>query len=106
STRPIAQLRVGTAVYGTERQGSYRRYVKTRVLAHWTVVKPAYRLRLEDGTEIVAGGDHRFLTERGWKHVLGAERGPLCRPHLTTGNKLMGTGAFAAAADQDDRYRI
>ncbi len=40
------------------------------------------------------GGDHRFLTERGWKYITGTAQGRLRRPHLTTGNKLMGTGAF------------
>ncbi len=105
-TRPIEHLKVGDAIYGTERQGWHRRYVKTRVLAHWSVVKPAYRVTLADGTELVAGGDHRFLTERGWKHVVGAECGPMCRPHLTISNQLMGTGAFAAEVpDQDDMYR-
>ena len=50
---------------------AYRRYVKTRVLAHWSVIKPAYRITLEDGTTLVAGPDHRFLTDRGWKFVTG-----------------------------------
>ena len=36
----------------------------------------AYRVTLADGTELVASGDHRFLTERGWKHVTGAEWRP------------------------------
>ena len=35
-------------------------------------IKPAYRVTLEDGTELIASGDHRFLTRRGWKHVTGA----------------------------------
>ena len=49
----------------------YRRYVPTEVLAHWRTVKPAYRVTLADGTTLIASGDHRFLTERGWKHVTG-----------------------------------
>ncbi len=106
ATRPISDVHVGDSIYGTERQGGYRRYVRTRVLAHWSVVKPAYKVTLADGTEITAGGDHRFLTERGWKHVTGAEYGPLCRPHLTTGNKLMGTGTVASPAVRDHRYRF
>jgi DNA repair photolyase len=106
SWRPIGELQVGDAIYGTEPQSWYRRYVTTRVLAHWSVVKPAYRVTLADGTALVASGDHRFLTERGWKHVTGAEHGQLCRPHLTTGNKLMGTGGFAAAPSHDDQYRV
>src|SRR6185437_7154018 len=103
--RPIAQLRPGDAIYGTERQGWYRRYVRTRVLAHWSVIKPAYRITLEDGTELVAGADHRFLTERGWKYVAGARPGAPVRPVLTCANQLIGTGAFARGVAQDDDYR-
>ncbi len=106
STLPLVEVRVGDAIYGTERQGWYRRYVRTRVLAHWSVVKPAYRVTLADGTELVAGADHRFLTERGWKHVIGAECGPPCRPHLTTGNKLIGTGAFTEPPSRGEQYRV
>lgn len=105
TTRPIAAISSGDELYGTVREGWYRRYVKTRVLAHWSVIKPAYRITLEDNTELVAGGEHRFLTERGWKFVTGAEQGKDRRPHLTTGNKLMGTGAFAAPPEKDADYR-
>ena len=59
------------------------------------VRKPAYRVSLENGTELITSADHRFLTGRGWKHVIGAEQGPMQRPHLTLNSKLMGTGAFA-----------
>jgi DNA repair photolyase len=92
TTRPLADVRVGDAIYGTVRDGFYRRYAITEVLAHWSTVKPAYRITLEDGTRLVSSGDHRFLTERGWKHVTGAEQGPDQRPFLTTNNELMGFG--------------
>jgi DNA repair photolyase len=68
-------------------------------------VKPGYRIELADGTVIVAGGDHRFLTERGWKFVTGVQQGTARRPHLTTGNKLMGTGAFAPTPHKDADYQ-
>jgi DNA repair photolyase len=105
STRPIAEVRVGDSIYGTRRDGWYRRYVTTTVLAHWSVIKPAHHITLEDGTQLIASGDHRFFTERGWKHVTGTEQGPLCRPHLTTNNKLMGVGQFAKAPEHDEDYR-
>jgi DNA repair photolyase len=83
STKPIADLRVGDAIYGTRSEGRYRRYVETRVVAHWSVVKPAYRVALRDRTALVTSGEHRFLTSHGWKHVAravdGVERAQLCR---------------------------
>src|SRR4051794_8638185 len=95
-TKPLAELQVGDAIYGTRREGSYRRYTATEVRAHWSTVKPAYRVTLEDGTELVTSADHRFLTRRGWKHVTGAEQGAGRRPHLTLNDSMLGTGAFAA----------
>jgi DNA repair photolyase len=104
-TKELADLRVGDAIYGTERRGAYRRYVRTEVLAHWSTVKPAYRVTLEDGTELVASGDHRFLSDRGWKHVTGTEQGAGRRPHLTTTNKLMGIGSLARGPEDTPGYR-
>jgi len=103
--RPIAGLREGDAIYGTERIGYFRRFVRTRVLAHWSVIKPAFQITLEDGTDLVAGADHRFLTDRGWKFVTAAEARATQRPFLTTNNKLMGTGRFATASDKTTEYR-
>ena len=104
-TKPLADVRAGDTIYGTIRDGSYRRYVATNVVDHWSTVKPAYRVTLEDGTELVTSGDHRFLSDRGWKHVTGAEHGPNRRPHLTLSNKLMGTGRFAVPPDDGPDYR-
>src|SRR5439155_14619073 len=53
----------------------------------------------EDGTEIVCSGDHRFLSDRGWKHVIGSESGPLQRPHLAVNDRLI------AAACRTERDR-
>src|SRR5271170_2761373 len=55
TARPLAKIQAGDSIYGTVRQGSCRRYVKTRVLAHWSCVKPAYRVTLENGTELICG---------------------------------------------------
>ena len=103
-TKPLADVRVGDAVYGTVFDGKYRRYVTTEVLAHWSTVKPAYRVTLEDGTELIVSGDHRFLSNRGWKHVTGTEQGRNRRPHLTVNNKLMGTGKFASPPYDGPEY--
>jgi DNA repair photolyase len=91
----IADIEVGDPIYGTVGEGAYRRFRVTRVLDKWSSIKPAYAVSLEDGTELIASGEHRFLTGRGWKHVIGAEQGPLQRPHLTLNSKLLGPGASA-----------
>jgi DNA repair photolyase len=101
----LEDVRVGDAIYGTVRRGSYRRYTKTYVAAHWGTVKDAYRIVLEDGTELIASGDHRFLTDRGWKFVTGREQGKGCRPHLTLNNKLMGVGSLGLGGRETGEYR-
>jgi DNA repair photolyase len=93
-TKPISDVRSGDAIYGTLRRGDCRRYVETTVLAQWQTVKHGYRVTLEDGTSLVASGDHRFLTGRGWKYVAGTGRGAARRPHLAPGGALIGPGRF------------
>ncbi|MCZ2839038.1 intein-containing Rv2578c family radical SAM protein [Modestobacter sp. VKM Ac-2985] len=105
SQQGIADLVVGDRIIGTEKRDRYRRYVETEVLAHWSTVKPAHRVTLADGTRIVASGDHRFLTGRGWKHVTDASRGAGQRPHLTTNDELLGFGRSALTVDVCEDYR-
>ncbi|WP_208636016.1 intein-containing Rv2578c family radical SAM protein [Amycolatopsis thailandensis] len=104
-TKPLADLAPGDAIYGTRGRGAGRRLVPTEVLAHWSTLKPAYRVTLEDGTSIVASGDHRFLTGRGWKHVTGTRFGAAQRPHLVGGTELVGVGKLARTPDDTLGYR-
>ncbi len=104
--KPIAELDVGEAVYGTQvGESGYRRYLRTTVIDKWITVKPAYRIVLECGTELIASGDHRFLSDRGWKHVVNTPQSQPDRPHLTTCNHLVGTGAFRQPPIHDADYR-
>jgi DNA repair photolyase len=104
-TKQLSNLRVGDEVLGTVPNGSYRRYAKTLVLNHWRTFEAAYRVDLEDGTQFITSADHRFLTNRGWKHVTGREQGRLRRPHLTTNNHLLGTGRFTDPPEETVDYR-
>jgi DNA repair photolyase len=105
-TKPLAEVGTGDGIYGTVRRGGRREYVRTTVLAQWSTVKPAYRVVLADGTQLVCSGDHRFLTERGWKYVTRAGfAGLRPRPHLIAGHALMGTGGFAEPPKQTAAYR-
>jgi DNA repair photolyase len=104
--KPISELDIGEAVYGTQiGESGYRRYVRTTVLDKWITAKPAYRVTLESGTELIVSGDHRLLSNRGWKHVVNSVRGQPDRPHLTTRNRLVGTGPFAPQPTHDLDYR-
>ncbi|MDQ4124482.1 MAG: radical SAM protein [Actinomycetota bacterium] len=87
-TQPLADLQVGDGIYGTRVEGAYRRYVRTEVVAHWQTVKRAYRVTLEDGTELIASGDHRFLSDRGWAYVAHG-----AGPHMTAKDTLAGRPA-------------
>jgi DNA repair photolyase len=58
-------------------------------------------ITLADGTQIVASGEHRFLTERGWKHTTAADRAAGQRPFLTTNNRLQGFGLGGPVPTED-----
>jgi hypothetical protein len=66
-TLPLSELKVGDEIYGTYFDGKYRRYTKTKVLDHWSVIKPAFRTLLED--------NERFFTE-----TLPGQSAPLGSP--------------------------
>jgi DNA repair photolyase len=102
STRPLAELRPGDAVMGTMGAGVCRRYVPTTVLDHWSTTKPAFRVTLTDGTRLVASGDHRFLTDRGWRHVSPAEPH---QPALAVGDLMLGVGRFAEPPKESPDYQ-
>ena len=104
-SKRIADIEVGESINGTVRVGSDRRFAVTQVLDKWSSIKPAYEVTLEDGTELIASADHRFLTQHGWKHVIGAGNGPHQRPHLTTTSELLGPGGCVDAPTLDGDYR-
>jgi DNA repair photolyase len=106
-SRPLADLRPGDRVIGTELVGSRRRYVATEVVDHWQTLKPAYRVTLAGGTELIASADHRFLSRQGWRQVTGNEPGGR-RRRLSASDQLMGCGedlATALAGEQVESSR-
>jgi DNA repair photolyase len=103
TTKLLKDIQVNDEIYGTVKRDNYHYYVKTKVLAHWQTEKEAYRVRLEDGTELIASGDHRFLTNRGWKYV--SDTKPVQRTHLTVNNHLLGTGQSATSVVKDLAYK-
>jgi DNA repair photolyase len=92
-TKALADVQAGDRVYGTDQSASDRRYVQTRVTDHWATSKPAYRITLVDGRELVTSGDHRLLAGRGWQHVAPDHA---CGQHLGIGDQLTGVAAQPA----------
>ena len=110
----LAEVRVGDQVYGTELCDGVRRFVRTAVSAHWQTVRAAFRVRLDDGTEIVTSGDHRLLTESGWQCAAGQGPHGQAWPRLGPNSVVIGPGrrlgraarlAGTALAD-DARVRV
>src|SRR6185437_5944551 len=73
--KPLAEVRTGDGVYGTVRRGGRREYVRTTVLAHWSTVKPAYRV-VPPGLPVRP--DPRGRERRA---LLLSAAGPARRPH-------------------------
>lgn len=109
TSRPIRDVRIGDEVVGVlrirGRQSHSHIFVKTPVLNHWRVVRPAIEVTLENGTRIVCSGEHRWLTERGWKYTVGEMQGPGRRPYLTKSNFLRGLGYTVRTPEQSTEYR-
>src|SRR5258708_4548651 len=61
-SKPLGEIAVGDEVFGTEAEPEGRRLVRTMVLDHWSTVKPALRVALEDRAVLTTSADHRLLT--------------------------------------------
>ncbi len=91
NTKRIADLEVSEAIYGTGGESAAgRRLAPTSVLDKWSSIKPAYRVALEDGTELLASAEHRFLTASGWQQVVAGGSAAARRQNLNTGDALLG----------------
>jgi DNA repair photolyase len=88
----LAEVRVGDQVYGTELRNGVRHFVRTEVTAHWQTLRAAYRIELEDGTLLVASGDHRLLTNTGWRCAAGKGPDGEAWPQLGTDSQVIGPG--------------
>jgi DNA repair photolyase len=86
----MREVRVGDRLWGTRREGRLRRFVPTVVRDHWSVVRPAHRVWLADGSALVASADHRLLTHRGWRHVAASADLGHWRPLLVVADWLTG----------------
>ena len=93
--RALGDLAVGDEIVGTRSSSGQREPVATRVLATWTTRRRAYALTLRSGSEVLASGEHRFFSQRGWRHVASRAEGAPRRGELASlalGDVLLGVG--------------
>ncbi len=67
--RPISEVRPGDTI------AAGGGGLTTEVRDHWRTQKPAVRVGLATGRELVTSGDHRLLTTDGWQPVRDMARG-------------------------------
>jgi hypothetical protein len=104
SARSISDVQIGDEIVGTSRNGTYLKYTPSTVTNRRSSMRPAVRVELSDGSSVIASPEHRFLSNRGWKHVIGSEHGALQRPHLTARNRILGTGPIPRPPKRGPEY--
>ncbi len=92
SSKQLADVKPGEQVVGTARAEGGRRFVPSLVLDRWATARRAYRVRLDSGQELIASGDHRFLTPQGWRYVIAPGRDRRARLHLQEKDTCLGPG--------------
>lgn len=89
-TKKMKDICIGDEIYGVKKGEAYHYFTKAVVLDKWETEKPSYKVTLENGTELICSGDHRWLTNRGWKYTTGSTTGNERRSFITTKNRIMG----------------
>lgn len=60
-----------------------KKYTKSIVLNKINTNQPAYKITLNNGIELICSGNHRWLSNRGWKYTIGSKSGENRRPYST-----------------------
>jgi DNA repair photolyase len=95
TAKPIKDVLIGEAIIGVRREdhqggGWSHRYTQATVLNKIETLKPAYEVVLENGTRVICSGDHRWLTDQGWKYTITELQGEAQQPHLTVNDFIIG----------------
>lgn len=92
ASKRLSDVKAGEQVVGTAKSDTGRRFVPSLVLDQWATARRAYRVRLDTGAELIASGDHRFLTSHGWRYVVAPGRNQRARLHLQEKDTCLGPG--------------
>ena len=99
----ISEVNIGDRILGVNKE-KYFKYTESTVLDKWEVMDDAYRIVLNDGRELICSGNHRWLSNRGWKYTFGTMSGEYQRPYLTTSNYLVGFPNYGECVIENDDY--
>ena len=93
STKQLADVKPGEHVVGTAR---YERRAALRAVAGAWIAGPRRVAPTACGSipaaELIASGDHRFLTPHGWRYVIAPGRNQRARLHLQEKDTCLGPG--------------
>jgi hypothetical protein len=100
-TKPLWEIQKGDVLIGVKQRGDVRRawnftYTTSTVLNKIETRKRAFRVTLDNGQSAICSIDHRWLTERGWKHT----------SQLTTKNSIRILGPSIDTPSDSKDYRL
>jgi DNA repair photolyase len=108
TTKSLKDLSIGESIIGIDKvpvsKSWGHRFTITQVLAKIKTHKQAYEILLSNGTKVVCSGDHRWLTDRGWKYTAKSDHKQ--RPFLTTNNSIRGIGNAILTPKETNDYKL
>jgi DNA repair photolyase len=110
TTKPIKDVLIGEAIVGVVRENTpggawWYRHTQATILNKIETLKEAFEIVLENDNRVICSGDHRWLTDRGWKYTTGKMQGEGRRPYLTVNNFIRGLGGTHQTPPETEGYR-
>lgn len=85
----LKDIQIGDKIIGLTNNKSFNKLIISEVTYKSKTYETAYKILLSNNTKLIASKNHRFLSTRGYKYVIGKEQGKNRRPFLTNFNKLV-----------------
>src|ERR1700759_673886 len=110
TTRPIKDVEIGQVIIGVRREDRNENnwshgYTQATILNKIETLKEAFEIVLENDNRLICSGDHRWLTDRGWKYTTGQMQGVGQRPYLTVNNFIRGVGHAHQTPPETEEYK-
>jgi len=89
TTKHLRDINIGDKIIGLDNNKSFNKLINSTVTHKDTTYDEAYEISLSNNTKLIASSDHRFLSTRGYKYVIGKEQGKNRRPFININNKYV-----------------